>query len=221
MSTAQPVAEDSYGTPLPWQFQRLGKLLNALGTVWIIALMLLINTDVLGRNLFNTPLRGVAELVGLSIVGIVFLQLADTLHSGRFTRADVLLARLKQTHPVFAARLQALYHLIGAGLMGVILWAAWQPLVEAIRIRQYVGAIGDFTAPVWPVRLIMLIGLCTTLITFVLLAWIDWRRAGALRDQPFPRPPVPRAVDAPAEHRGAHSDKALPGQQSGTHGDHL
>lgn len=182
MST-QPaaVAQDSYGTSLLWQFQRLGKWLNALGTLWIIALMVLINTDVLGRNLFNAPVRGVTELVALSIVGIVFLQLADTLHSGRFTRADVLLARLKETRPVFAARLQALYHLIGAGLMGAILWAAWQPLVEAIRIREYVGAIGDFTAPVWPVRLIMLIGLCATLVTFVLLAWADWRRASALQ----------------------------------------
>mgnify|MGYP000933780843 CR=1 FL=1 len=181
--SGKPVAGDSYGTPLPWQFQRLGKWLNALGTVWIIALMLLINTDVLGRNLFNAPVRGVTELVALSIVGIVFLQLADTLHSGRFTRADVLLARLKEKRPAFAARLQAVYHLVGAGLMGVILWAAWAPLVDAIRIRQYVGAIGDFTAPVWPVRLIMLIGLCTTLITFVLLAWADWGRARQLRNQ--------------------------------------
>ena len=180
MSSGKTPAADSYGAPLPWQFQRLGKLLNALGTLWIIALMLLINTDVLGRNLFDAPVRGVTELVALSIVGIVFLQLADTLHSGRFTRADVLLARLKQGRPAFAARLQALYHLIGAALMGVILWAAWEPLVEAIRIREYVGAIGDFTAPVWPVRLIMLIGLSTTLITFVLLAWADWRRANRL-----------------------------------------
>ena len=175
------IAPDSYAAALPWHFQRLGKLLNALGTLWIIALMLLINTDVLGRNLFNAPVRGVAELVGLSIVGIVFLQLADTLHSGRFTRADVLLARLKASRPVLAARLQALYHLVGAALMGIILWAAWQPLVDAIRIRQYVGAIGDFTAPVWPVRLIMLIGLTATLITFALLAWTDLRRARLLQ----------------------------------------
>lgn len=175
-----PVAQDSYSLPLPWQFQRLGKVLNALGTLWIIALMVLINTDVLGRNLFDAPVRGVTELVALSIVGIVFLQLADTLQTGRFTRADVLLEQLKHTRPVLAARLQALYHLIGAGLMGVILWAAWSPLVESIRIREYVGAIGDFTAPVWPVRLIMLIGLTTTLITFLLLAWMDLRRAQTL-----------------------------------------
>ena len=153
--------QDAYGQALPLNFQRVGRALNALGTVWIIALMVLINTDVLGRNLFQAPVRGVTELVALSIVGIVFLQLADTLHSGRFTRADVLLDRLKRRRPVFAARLQAVFHLVGAGLMGVILWAAWRPLV-------------------WPVRLIMLVGLSATLITFVLLAWADLRRAQGL-----------------------------------------
>jgi len=111
---------DSYGLPLPGGFQRLTRLLNAIGTLWIVALMLLINSDVLGRELLDTPVRGVTELVSLSIVGIVFLQLADTLASGRMTRADVLLDRLKRTTPALAALLQALFHLVGALLMGVI-----------------------------------------------------------------------------------------------------
>jgi TRAP-type mannitol/chloroaromatic compound transport system permease small subunit len=177
----EPTRADAYGVPLPGNFQRLGRVMNALGTVWILALMLLVNADVIGRNLLGAPVRGVTELLALSIVGIVFLQLADTLHSGRFTRADVLLQRLKRTRPVAAARLQALFHVVGAALMAVILWAAWTPLVDSIRIREYVGAIGDFTAPVWPIRLIMLLGLATTLVTFVLLALADLKRARALR----------------------------------------
>ena len=172
---------DAYGQPLPLNFQRLGRAMNALGTLWILALMLLIDADVLGRDLFGAPVRGVTELLALSIVGIVFPQLADTLHSGRFTRADVLLGRLKQSHPAVAARLQAAFHIVGAALMAVILWAAWSPLAESIRIREYVGAIGDFTAPVWPIRLIMLLGLGTTLVTFVLLAHADLRRARGLQ----------------------------------------
>lgn len=174
---------DSYGLPLPGGFQRLTRLLNAIGTLWIVALMLLINSDVLGRELLGAPVRGVTELVSLSIVGIVFLQLADTLARGRMTRADVLLDRLKRTTPWLAAALQALYHLVGALLMGVILWAAWEPLVESIRIQEYVGALGDFTAPVWPVRAIMLVGICATLIVFVLLAWMDVRRALHFQEQ--------------------------------------
>ena len=67
--------------------------------------------------------------------------------------------------------------------MAVILWAAWAPLVESVRIREYVGAIGDFTAPVWPVRLIMLVGICATLATFLLLAWLDLRRALSLQER--------------------------------------
>ena len=183
-----PVAsQDSYGRPLPWRFHRLTQMLNAIGTLWIVALMLLINSDVLGREFFNTPVRGVTELVALSIVGIVFLQLGDTLAVGRMTRADILLDRLKRTTPALAAALQALFHLIGAALMGVILWASWEPLVESVRIQEYVGAVGDFTAPVWPVRVIMLIGMAVTLVTFLLLAWLDLRRMRALLDAELAR----------------------------------
>ncbi len=173
---------DSYGQSLPGGFQRLTQALNALGTLWIVALMVLIDGDVLGRELLNAPVRGATELVSLSIVGIVFLQLADTLVAGRMTRADVLLDRLQRTTAWLAAALQALYHAVGAALMGVILWAAWEPLVESIRIQEYVGALGDFTAPVWPVRLIMLVGMTATLIAFVLLAWLDLRRMRRLRE---------------------------------------
>lgn len=172
---------DAYGQRLPGQFQQLTKALNALGTIWIFALMVLINTDVIGRELLHAPVRGVAELVSLSIVGIVFLQLADTLASGRMTRADALLDHLKRTTPWVAALLQALYHVVGALLMGIILLAAWRPLVESIKLQEYVGALGDFTAPLWPIRLIMLVGMSVTLVTFILLAWLDFLRMLELR----------------------------------------
>lgn len=185
---APDVATDAYNEPLPFGLHRLTQGLNALGSLMILGLMLLINADIIGRTGFNAPVRGVTELVSLSIVGIVFLQLADTLRCGRFTRADMLLDRLKRTQPVFAAGLQALYHLIGATLMIIILWAAWPSLMESIEIREYVGALGDFTAPVWPVRVMMLVGLTITALTFLLLAGMDLRRAAALRQRAGAQP---------------------------------
>ena len=167
---------DSYGATLPLGLHRLTGAMNALGTVWILALMVLINADVIGRDVFATPVRGVTELVALSIVGIVFLQLADTLRAGRFTRADVLLERLQRTRPMIADALHAVFHLVGAALMLVILWAGWEPLVESVRIKEYVGAIGDFQAPVWPIRLITLIGLAVTALSYLLLMWRDLQR---------------------------------------------
>ncbi len=178
---AAAAAQDSYGPTLPFGLHRLTGAMNALGTVWILGLMVLINADVIGRDVFASPVRGVTELVALSIVGIVFLQLADTLRAGRFTRADVLLERLQTKRPALADGLHAVFHLIGAALMLVILWATWEPLMESVRIKEYVGAIGDFQAPVWPIRLITLIGLAVTALCYLLLAGRDLQRMRSRR----------------------------------------
>ena len=171
-------AIDGYGRPQPAGFHRLTGALNAIGTAWILVLMLLINTDVIGRDVFGAPVRGVTEIVSMSIVGIVFLQLADTLHAGKFTRAEVLLGYLQRRHRRVARALQGLYHLVGAALLAVICWASWGPLVEAIRIGEYVGAVGDFVAPMWPVRLIIVFGSACAALTFLFLARSDFNSAG-------------------------------------------
>ena len=177
-------ALESYGAALPWGLHHVFGAMNALGTLWILALMVLINADVFGRNMLSIPVRGVTEMVSLSIVGIVFLQLADTLRSGRFTRADVLLDSLKRNRPRVSDALQALFHLVGLALMGVILLASWEPLVQSVVIREYIGAIGDFNAPVWPVRLITLLGLSATALCFALLAAMDLRRMWRRSQEP-------------------------------------
>ena len=51
----------------------LTKVLYMLGTGLILLLVLLINSDVVGRALFGAPVSGVPEMVSLSIVAIVFL----------------------------------------------------------------------------------------------------------------------------------------------------
>jgi len=155
---------------LPLSLNGLTGAMNTLGTLWIVLLMVLIHVDVVGRNLFSRPLDGVSEVVVLSIVGIVFLQLTDTLREGRFTRADVLLDRLEDRRPPVADALHAVISLVGYTLTVVILRAIWDPLVQSIRIQEYVGAVGAFQAPVWPVRLITLLGLAVTALCFALPA---------------------------------------------------
>lgn len=176
-----PSSVDGYNRPQPASFHRITGAMNAIGTVWILVLMVLINTDVIGRDLFGAPVRGVTEIVSMSIVGIVFMQLADTLHAGRFTRAEVLLGYLQRRQPRFARGLQGIFHTIGAALLIVICWASWAPLAEAVRIGEYVGAVGDFVAPMWPVRTIIVLGSACTALTFLFLAWDDFRAAGGRR----------------------------------------
>jgi TRAP-type mannitol/chloroaromatic compound transport system permease small subunit len=162
---------------LPRGLATVTRVLNAAGSVWIMALMALIVADVAGRDLFGHPIRGVTEILSLSIVGIVFLQLGDTLRAGRFTRADVLLNRLRRVRPRLAHLLLGLYNFAGAVFLAIILWASWEPLVDSIRIGEHVGAIGDFTAPTWPIRLIILVGAAVTATAFLLLAVAEFRAA--------------------------------------------
>lgn len=164
-----------YGHPLPFGFHRLTGVMNAIGTFWIFVLMVLITADVIGRGLFNTPIRGVIEIVTLSIVSIVFIQLADTLRNGRFTRADSLLGSLEQRIPGVATVFHLLFHLAGAAVLVVMCRASWPLLVESWNSGEYLGAIGDFQARVWPMRAVIVFGTACTALTFLFLAFADLR----------------------------------------------
>ena len=134
---------DSYQRTMPLGLHRLMQAMNALGTLWILALMVLINSDVIGRNLFNAPILGVPEMTSLSIVGIVFLQLADTLRCGRFTRAEILLDSLKRRRPAAADLLQAVSWTAREQLSRR--WVATMAADRAAKARR-----GSCMRPCWP-----------------------------------------------------------------------
>lgn len=159
--------------PALFGFNRVTGLMNALGTIWIFALMILVNADIFGRDFLNAPIRGTTELTALSIVGIVFLQLAHTLWAGRLTRSDALLNVLMRKYPLIAHAMNAVFHFLGAVLMAIIVKASLPYFNKALEIDEYVGAIGDFTAPTWPIRLIILVGGTATTLQFLLLSWND------------------------------------------------
>jgi TRAP-type mannitol/chloroaromatic compound transport system permease small subunit len=168
---------DGYNQPQPLGFHHLIGVLNAIGTVWIFAIMVLMTADVVGRNLFNTPIRGVIEIVSLSIVSIVFIQLADTLRTGKFTRADAALGALLLRRPALGRFLQGFFHLAGAAMLATMCFASWSLLVESWQNGEYLGAIGDFQAPVWIMRALIVFGSACTTITFLFLALADFRVA--------------------------------------------
>ena len=144
-------------------FHHVTEALGRVGTLWILAVMVLINADVAGRYLFNHPIPGVPELVALSIVGIVYLQLPHTLRLERFIRSDVFILPLIQRRPRLGYFLQAVTHAFGAAMCALIFWYVTPNFVEAWREGDYVGAAGVFTAPKWPIYLI--VAVCTALTT--------------------------------------------------------
>ncbi len=151
--------------------------LNSVGTVWIFALMVLINVDVFSRFLFNAPIQGVTELVELSIVGIVFLQISDAVKSGRLTRSDGLYTRLLAAKPNLGHWAGAVFDLLGAVFFLAVLLGAVPRLVEAWERGYFAGNEGLFVVPVWPIRLILVIGCIAVAMQFVAMAWGHVRAA--------------------------------------------
>ena len=125
---------------------------NVVGSCLIVGLIALITADVIGRNFFGAPVAGVPEIVSLSIVAIVFLQAPQALRAGRLTRSDGVIDVLKARSPRVAMALETLFDLVGAAVLGAILYSHWPIMTRAWARGDFVGAVGNFTAPTWPVK---------------------------------------------------------------------
>lgn len=151
--------------------------LNSAGGALIFALVVMINLDVFSRFLFNAPIDGVTELVELSIVAIVFLQLSDAVRNGRLTRSDGLYTRIREKSPRVGHILGAFFDLAGAAFFLTIIAGSIPRFFDAWERGYYSGNKGIFVVPVWPVRLVLVIGAVT--VVFVFLGQV-WKHLSAL-----------------------------------------
>ncbi len=143
--------------------------MNATGSAWIVVLMLMINVEAIGRSAFNTPIIGVIELIEISIVGIVFMQLADSLRRGVLTRSDGLFNQVMARKPAVAHVMAIVTYTLGAIFMALILWGSIPRFVDAWKLDHYIGVEGMFTAPMWPIGLVIVIAVIVTMIQFLVL----------------------------------------------------
>ena len=143
--------------------------MNAAGSCWIVVLMLMINVEAIGRSAFNKPIIGVIELIEISIVGIVFMQLADSLRRGVLTRSDGLYNQAMARKSAIGHVMGTVTYLMGATFMALILWGSIPAFMDAWQKDYYIGVEGMFTAPVWPIALIIAIAVTTTMIQFLIM----------------------------------------------------
>lgn len=142
--------------------------MNGAGVVWIFALTFLICADITGRTLFDRPLQAVPEIVALSLISCVFLQLAFAASMGRLTRAEILLGYLRRQHPVEALGFERLFALIGAAILLTMAGGAWPDFWRALRTNEFVGVEGIYTLPITPIKLIVVLGSTVAALGFLL-----------------------------------------------------
>jgi TRAP-type C4-dicarboxylate transport system permease small subunit len=165
------------GSPRSSPFGAFTQALNIVGTVLILIMAVAVNADVFGRNAFNRPIAGVLEFIGLSIVAVVFLQIANTLRERRHVSNDVFILMLAASRPRLAATLHTAFDTIGALLMATIVVYVWPIVVEAYRGGYYAGTAEVIEIPIWPFTAVVVLGALTTAVQFLIDAWHDLMRA--------------------------------------------
>lgn len=149
--------------------------LNMVGSVWVVLMMLLITADVCGRAFFNAPLFGVPELVKISVVGLVWCQMAHTLKIGAHLRSTAITDRL----PANARRALEIFScLLGVIMFSLVVYSGWDQMIEAWRIGEFEGE-EPLRVPTSPIRTLVLLGAALTAIQFLLMA-IDVARGKSL-----------------------------------------
>lgn len=147
---------------------RLAILANAAGTLMVLALVLVVNYDVIGRGAFNAPFRGAVEVVQFSMVLIVFLQLPDVIRVNRLTRSDGFLVVIGQRFPRLTAALRHAIDGVSCIFMTLIAIAIWPQFTEMWETQDYFGIPGVFTAPWWPIKLVVFLSASLCALIFLL-----------------------------------------------------
>lgn len=149
--------------------------LAALGTLLIGVLMLLICADIVARNLLGSSLPLISELGALTLVMIVYLQLAATVRADRLARTEIFLGAFRASRPGAGALLAAVFDLAGALLIGLVAWSTVGILGKDFASAEFIGVPGIATMPTWPFRMLILIGVGVAAVEFLLRAIIALR----------------------------------------------
>jgi C4-dicarboxylate transporter, DctM subunit len=139
-------------------FARVVAGLNAAGVVWIFALMFLVCADIAARTVLDAPIAGVTEMVSLSLVGLVFLQVAYAVYRGRLMQVEIVLQPLGAKRPALKQAWTAVLAAVAAVLFALIAAGAWPDFARAFRTAEFAGVEGIFIIEVWPIKLLVVIG---------------------------------------------------------------
>jgi TRAP-type C4-dicarboxylate transport system permease small subunit len=148
---------------------RLNELITramlALAAVLAFMLCFLVVADVLGRVIFNSPVKGTTEIVSLSIIIICYLQAGFAIRSGGMLHVDMFVSKGgPRTQSAFAV----LSALAGLVFFGLICWGSFDGAAHAWTSNEFEGE-GALRVPVWPARFVLVMGTFLACVSYLLL----------------------------------------------------
>lgn len=136
-------------------------------TAAVLAFLLcfLVVADVIGRVVFNSPVKGTTEIVSLSIVIICYLQAGYAIRCGGMLHVDTFVSKLP---PVAQGWLAAFGAFIGMCFFAVICYGSLDGAAHAWNSNEFEGE-GALRVPVWPARFVIILGTALAALSYLLM----------------------------------------------------
>jgi TRAP-type C4-dicarboxylate transport system permease small subunit len=133
--------------------------------------------DIIGIQVFASPVPGIVELTSSLMVASIFLGLPVTEARGQNVRVEVLVERAPHT----LRRVLALLSRFSMALLfGLVAWFGSQSLIRSIETNEY--AEGLIRVPYWPARLALVAGAALVVLQALSAAVREFRTGAVEQD---------------------------------------
>jgi TRAP-type C4-dicarboxylate transport system permease small subunit len=161
----------------------VAKALLVVAAVLAFLLCFLVCADVIGRVVFNSPVKGTPEIVSFSIVVILWAQASYAIRSGGMIWVDAVHVHL----PNWMQRgCEVLGALLGIAFFALVFWGSLDHATYAWNSNEFEGE-GALRVPVWPARFMVVLGSFLAIFNYLLIA-IERARALVTGGGPPPHP---------------------------------
>jgi TRAP-type C4-dicarboxylate transport system permease small subunit len=171
--------------------QRLGAVLSRvalglllLGTVGMIASMLIGVADVVGTKFFDWPVPGTLEFTESTMVLVVFGALAYAQDRRAHIRVELLYGHAGARGKSF---MEAVTHIVAFIFFALIGWQGFGELLYSWELKE--ATMGSVRFPLYPARFFLLLGVALLLVRLALDIAADIGRLR--RGEAPPRPTAP------------------------------
>jgi TRAP-type C4-dicarboxylate transport system permease small subunit len=138
---------------------RLALWLLLLGTVGMIAAMLVGVADVLGTEFLGRPVLGTLEFTESSMVLVVFGALAYAQERRAHIRVELLYSFVGPRGKSF---MEVVTHIVAFIFFALMAWQGYVELVYSLEIME--STMGSVRFPLYPARVLLLVGVALLLL---------------------------------------------------------
>lgn len=138
---------------------RLALWLLLLGTVGMIAAMLVGVADVVGTEFLGRPLLGTLEFTESTMVLVVFGALAYAQERRAHIRVELLYS---QVGPRGKSFMEAVTHIVAFIFFALVAWQGYVELLYSWELKE--ATMGSVRFPLYPARSLLLVGVALLLL---------------------------------------------------------